>query len=203
MNELLPGIWHWTAFRESIGAEVHSYWVEPAGIVIDPMIPPDVGLDWWDGRDLKPQQCVLTIGLHWRHSSDFAERFDCPVRVAAPGLERYEGTDRKAEKFEWGDEVAPGVTAIEVDSIAPDEAALHIAAGDGVVALGDSLIRADGGAPLQFVPDFLMGDDPETVKAGLRDSLRGLLTREWDALLMAHGDPIVRAGQSALRDFLK
>src|SRR4051812_9572880 len=204
MRELLPGVWHWTAFHDSIGQDVCSYWIEPAGIVIDPMVPPDVGLDWFDARDIRPQQAVLTIGLHWRHSEQFAERWRIPIRVPWPALERYEGTDRpgKCAKYEWGDEVAPGVTAVEIDAIAPDEGALYIAHGEGAVAIADGLLRVRGGAPLGFMPDSLLGDDPETVKEGLRDAYRGLLTREWDTLLLAHGDPIATGAREELKDFL-
>ena len=203
MNEIQTGIWHWPAYYDSIGMNVHSYWIEPAGIVLDPMVPPDAGLEWWDEREVKPQQVVLTIGLHWRESEEFAKRFGIPIVAPKPALHRYEGTDRNPETFEWGDEIAPGVTAIEVGGIAPDEAALHIAHGDGAVAIADGAIRASGGGPLMFVPDGLMGDDPEKVKAALRDSFRGLLTREWDTMLMAHGDPIASGAQKALKDFIE
>ena len=204
MDELLPGIWHWTTFYDSIGMEVSSYWVEPAGIVIDPMVPPGDGLEWWDGRDLHPQQVVLTIGLHWRHSEQFVERWNIPIRVPRPSLERYDGTDRtaKVEPYEWNDEIAPGVTAVEIGGIAPDEAALHIAHGDGVVAIGDGLLRVRGGAPLGFMPDSLLGDDPEAVRKDLRDSYNGLLTREWDTMLLAHGDPIPSGARQALKDLM-
>jgi hypothetical protein len=204
MRELTDGIWHWTCFRDSIGQEVSSYWIEPAGIVIDPMVPPDVGLEWWEGRGVKPQQVVLTIGLHWRQSDEFAERFGIPVRAPAAARKRYddEGLDRPFEKYEPGDEVAPGVTAVEIGGIAPDESALHITHGRGAVAIADGLIRTQSDAPLGFVPDSLMGDDADSVKGGLRDAFERLLTRDWDAILLAHGDPIPSAGQTALRDFL-
>jgi hypothetical protein len=204
MRELTDGIWHWTCFRESIRQDVSSYWIEPAGIVIDPMVPPDVGLEWWEERDVQPQQVVLTIGLHWRDSDEFVERFGIPVRAPAAARERYddEGLDRPFEKYESGDEVAPGVTAVGIGAIAPDESALHIAHGPGAVAIADGLIRGRAGAPLGFVPDSLMGDDAERVKDGLRESFRGLLTRHWDAVLLAHGDPIAPGGQAALREFL-
>ena len=202
MKEISDGIWHWTAFRATIGMDVSSYWIEPAGIVIDPMAPPDAGLDWWDGRDVQPQQVVLTIGLHWRDSDEFAERFGVPVRAPAAAAHRFEEDDREWQRYEPGDELAPGVTAVEVGAIAPDETALHIAHGPGAVAIADGLIKADGEGSLEFVPDFLMGDDPETVKTGLRDSLRGLLERDWDALLLAHGDPVASGGRRALEEFL-
>jgi hypothetical protein len=204
MEEVQPGIWHWRTYYDSIGMDVHSHWIEPAGIVLDPMVPDDVGLEWWDDRDVKPQQIVLTIGLHWRHSEEFASRWGIPIRVPAPSLDRYEGTDRagKVEAFEWNDEIAPGVTAVEIGAIAPDEAALHMTYGDGVVSIADAVIRGSGGGPLMFVPDGLMGDDPETVKTGLHDSLRALLEREWDTMLLAHGDPIVGGAKKELKDFL-
>ena len=202
MDELLPGIWHWTTFRETIGMDVSSYWLEPAGIVIDPMVPRDAGLEWFEGREVRPRQVVLTIGLHWRESAEFAERFSIPVRAPAPALERYEGTDREAQGYEWGEEIAPGVTAVEIGAIAPDEGALHIDYSGGAVAIADGLIRMDDG-PLGFVPDELMGDDPEAVKAGLLDAFRGLLAREpWDTLLLAHGAPLVGGGRKALEDFV-
>src|SRR3712207_7652035 len=53
-------------------------------------------------------------------------------------------------------EIAPGVTALEVGGIAPDDTALYIAHGDGVLSIGDAVIRIGG--RLGFVPDFLWGD---------------------------------------------
>jgi hypothetical protein len=44
--------------------------------------------------------------------------------------------------------------------------------------------------------------DPERDKQALRDSLRGLLMRDFDNLLFAHGEPLVGGGKQALRDFL-
>src|SRR4051794_10286168 len=204
MRELIDGIWHWTSFRDSIGQDVSSYWVEPAGVLIDPMVPRDVGLEWWEGRAAEPQQIVLTIGLHWRDSDLFVDHFGIPVRAPAAARERYDrdGVDRPFEKYEPGDTLAPGVDAVSVGAIAPDESALHIAHGPGAVAIADGLIRAPRTAALAFVPDFLMGEQPDRVKDGLRDSFRGLLTRDWDAILLAHGDPIPSEGQTALRNFL-
>ena len=202
MDEIAPGIFHWTAFRESIGMDVHSYWIEPAGIVLDPMVPEDVGLDWWDDRDTSPTQVVLTIGLHWRETPEFVERFGCEVRAAESALERWKGDDdRSATPFGDGDVIAPGVTAIEIGAIAPDEFALFIEEGNGAIALADSLIRDDDGGDLSFVPDYLMGDDPEGVKDGLTSALRALLDRDFDTLLMAHGAPIASGAKDVLARF--
>src|SRR6201995_1062015 len=104
MDEIAPGIFHWTAFRESIGMNVHSYFVEPAGIVLDPMVPEDVGLDWWEERGHTPTQVVLTTGLPWRETPEFVPPFGCTVRAASPALERWsDEPDRSATPFEDGD----------------------------------------------------------------------------------------------------
>src|SRR3954451_24479114 len=121
MNEIVPGIFHWTAQHPDIHSRVSSYYVEPAGIVIDPLEPED-GMGFFDGLDLAPQQVVLTSGLHWRHADRFPHRYDAVVRVVAEGIERWgDDSDRDAEPFHYNDEVAPGVIAHEVARIAPDD----------------------------------------------------------------------------------
>jgi hypothetical protein len=198
MNEIAPGIYHWTARHPDIHARVSSYYVQPAGIVIDPLEPED-GMGFFDELDLPPQQVVLTSGLHWRHSDRFRDRYDATIRVVSSGVPRWDGTGREAETFEYGDEVAPGVRALEVGQICPDDTALHIAHGNGAISFADGLISHEG-VPT-FVPDSLMEDAEET-KEGLRNSLRGLLEKDFDTLLFAHGDPLEKGGFAALKNFL-
>jgi hypothetical protein len=194
MQEIIPGVFHWSAFHEPIRANVSSYYVQPAGILIDPKIPEN-GLDSLPGT---PQQIVLTTGLHDRDSARLAKQFGIPIRAPHEAVARLGGT-LEVEPFGDGDEVAPGVTAIHIGKLADDESALHIAVGDGAIAFADGLIRY-GGA-LGFVPDALIGEHPDRVKEGLKDSFRGLLTRDFDNLLFAHGDPLVGGGKEALRKF--
>jgi hypothetical protein len=198
MDEIVPGIFHWMAMHPVIHTRVSSYFVEPAGIVLDPL-EPDEGFGFFDELDLPPQQVVLTNGLHWRHSDRFRDRYDATIRVVEEGLPRWEGTDRTAEPFNYNDEVAPGVIAHEVARICPDDTALIIEHGRGAIAFADGLTAPDG-VP-SFVPDGLM-DDPEDTKRALRDRLRGLLTKEFDTLLFAHGQPIASGGRHALKEFL-
>ncbi|MEA2127436.1 MAG: hypothetical protein QOJ85_327, partial [Solirubrobacteraceae bacterium] len=144
MREVIPGIFHWTTPHEPIGARVSSYYVEPAGIVIDPKVP-DEGLESLPGT---PQQVVLTTGLHDRDAQRFADAFDIPIRAAFEAAERL-GDALEIEPFNDGDEVAPGVTAIVIDVLCPDECALHIAVDKGAIAFADGLIRY--GDALAFV----------------------------------------------------
>jgi hypothetical protein len=199
MQEIAPGIFHWTAFRESIGMRVSSYYVEPAAAVIDPMVPEE-GLEVFDGHQ-PPRQAILTTRHHYRQSDQFVERFGCAVVASAPGLHEFEGTDRVVEGFDFGDEVAPGVVAVGTDAISPDDTTLHIVVGAGALAFADGLVRPPGG-PLCFVPDRLIGPDPKPVKEALIDAFRGLLERDFDILLFAHGEPLVGGGRAALEEFV-
>ena len=45
MREIAPGLWHWTARHEHIGADVSSYYLPIERVLIDPMVPAE-GIDW-------------------------------------------------------------------------------------------------------------------------------------------------------------
>ena len=52
------------------------------------------------------------------------------------------------------------------------------------------------GDGLGFVPDGLLGDDPEGVKAGLRAAYARIADElEFEALLLAHGGPMASGGR--------
>jgi hypothetical protein len=202
IREILPGVWHWTTVHPRIRVPVDSYYVEPAGVVLDPTVPRE-GLEWFSGREM-PQQVVLTNRHHLRHSERFAEAFGCPIRCSAPGLHEFEGGGPVVEGFAFGSEIAPGVVTHEVGAICPDDTALWISIPGAAPALAfaDGLQHPRGGG-LTFVPGVLMGDDPSAVRAELRAALRRLLGElDFDSLLFAHGDPIVGGGKDALRAFV-
>ena len=45
-------------------------------------------------------------------------------------------------------------------------------------------------------------DEPERVKAETATALERLLELDFDAVLLAHGEPIAAGGKQALRDFI-
>ena len=196
MEEVLPGVFDWTAFHEGIRTIVHSHYVASAAALIDPMLPEE-GLDWFEG-ERRPERVLLSNRHHYRHSDRFAERFGCPVLCHESGLHEF-GEGQEVEGFSFGDEVAPGIVAREVAAICPDETALHIT-GSGALALADGATR-DAGGSLAFVPDRYIGDDPEGVKDALRASFGKLLELEFDSLLLAHGAPFAGDGKDALASF--
>ena len=151
MDEILPGLWDWTTFHEGIGLEVHSHFHEPTGTLIDPRIPPEE-LGWFERRGAPPQRIVLTNRHHFRHSGEFASEFGCPVLCHEAGL--HEFPDGGVEGFAFGDELAPGVRALEVGVLTPEETALLL---PGALALADAITRGPHG-DFGFFSDDLLGD---------------------------------------------
>jgi hypothetical protein len=199
MEEIAPGIYHWTSYRDTIKQDVHSYYVPEAAALIDPM-EPDEGLDWFAGRET-PERILLTNRHHYRHSGRFADRFGSNVLCHKAGLHEFEGGPA-VKGFEFGEQVAPGITAHEVGSICPEESALHIQAGGGALCVADGVVNWPGRPGLNFVPDYLLGDDPEGVKEGLRSAYGRLADElDFDVLLMAHGDPVTGGARKTLRAF--
>lgn len=198
MVEIAPGLWHWTARRESIGAEVSSYYLESEHVLIDPMIPRE-GLDWFEAHGT-PEHAILTNRHHDRDAWRLHAAIEVTVHCVRNGLHELEGRG-PVEAFEFGDELPGGVIAHEVDAICPDETALHIPR-HRALACADGVVRWGGGDRLQFVPDYLM-DDPERTRERLREAYRGLLGLDFDLLLLAHGEPIVGGARDALRAFVE
>ena len=138
-------------------------------------IPP--GVHHWTAFQPELKERVSSYYVEPARETDrFAEAFRCLVRCPLAALKLLEDA-RTGEPFDDADEVGPGVTAIEIGKLAPDETALHVAAGEGAIAFGDALIRPPGG-PLAFLPATELGAHPDRVRDGLRDSFRGLLLRD-------------------------
>jgi hypothetical protein len=194
-REVLPGLYHWTALHPGIGARVSSYYVEAAGVVLDPKRPED----GWEALPGPVRQILLTSGHHVRDAAELADRLAIAVNASREAAQHIGGA-LEVEVFADGEEVLPGITAIHIGALSEDEGALHIAGSGGAIAFADGLISHDGS--VGFVPDGLMGDDPDGVKRGLARAFHGLLERDFDHLLFAHGDPVIGGGKATLREFV-
>jgi len=194
MEEVLPGIWHWTAEHPNTGSLVSSYWVRPSRAVIDALLPEE-GLEAF--AEDPPERFLLSNRHHLRHAVRFAERFGCVVECSKPGLHEFE-KGPSVEGFDFGDQVAPGIQALEVGAICPDESALLIEDAEAL-AIADGIRHYEG--RMGFFADWLLGDEPKAVKSGLRSAYSALLDRDFDNLLFAHGEPLIGGGKEALRRF--
>jgi hypothetical protein len=197
VQEIAPGLWHWTAHHDHIRMNVSSYLLAGERVAIDPMIPAE-GLDWFERRGA-PEHALLTNRHHDRDAWSLRDAFGTTVHCVRCGLHELEGRG-PVEPFDFGDLLPGGVTALEVDAICPDETALYVPA-HRALACADGVVRWRERDALGFVPDALM-DEPEVTRARLRDAYRSLLALDFDTLLLAHGDPLVGDGRDALRAFV-
>jgi Metallo-beta-lactamase superfamily len=195
MEEITPGVWHWTARHPKIHLDVSSYFLPEHALLLDPLVPPE-GIARLEEL-ARPREILLTNRHHWRDCGKLIERFGCTVRAPRVGMHEF-GEGQPVEPYDFGDSLVDGaVTVHEIGAICPDESALHIpsvsalAVADGVIHYGE----------LGFVPDDLM-DDPEDTKVALKEAYARLADElDFESLLTAHGAPVVRGARQALRDF--
>jgi hypothetical protein len=203
MREVLPSLFHWTARHPKIHVEVSSYWLDDAGVAIDPLIPPDAGLDWFAERPTPPAVVLLSNRHHYRESGRFAERFELPIYCNRAGLHEF-ADDEDVHGFDIGEQLPGGVLAHEMGAICPDDTVFHLPALRALV-IADGVVRGgphgqDG--PLGFVPDSLMDDPPKT-RDGLLAACKRLLSElDFEHLLLAHGGPVIGAGRTLLQDLV-
>lgn len=200
MEEILPGVVHWTATHPNIRSKVDSWWLPDGGVLIDPLVPPDVGLDWFAEQTVPPAAIVLSNRHHYRESGRFRERFGCGVHVPRAGLHEF-GADRQpVEPYDPGDELPGGLVVYEIGALCPDDMALYLPSAEAVF-FADGVVGVRGERPgrIGFVPPSLM-DDPEATTRGLVAALRRLLDRVPDLrhVLMAHGGAVLNEGRSEL-----
>ena len=200
MNEIAPGVLHWTAVHPNIKMDVSSYFVTSSGAAIDPLLPDD---DVSELGDHRPELIVLTNRHHTRSCEAIAREFGCPIVCHEAGLHEFDdGPD--VQGFSWGDELAPGITALEVDAICAEETALRIDLDDGFLSVADAVMRY--GEDLDFVPERYLVDDPADapqVKRAIREAFGRLLDEPFDSLLFAHGNPLIGGGKEAVRRFVE
>jgi hypothetical protein len=190
MEEITPGIRHWTAVHPKIGWVVSSYWLPGLRVLLDPLeVPEQV-----DGVD----EIVLSNRHHRRSAFEARERFGAVVRVPRVGLHEF-AEDDPVEPYDFGEPLAGGaITPHQVTELWPDDGALHMPSLEAL-AIADTVL-SDGGR-LEFMPDVCFGDR----HAEQRDIREGLarLAEELDFrhLLLAHGPPLRDDGRERLREF--
>lgn len=203
MREVLPGVFHWTTLHPRIRIPVSSYWLDEGGVLIDPLVPGEGGIQWFAARPNPPSAVLLSNRHHYRDSGRFVEAFGCSVHCNRAGLHEFiEG--EVVAGFAPGDVLPGGVVACEVGGICPDDSALYLPS-RRAVAFADGLVR--GGphgqeGPPGFVPDGLMDDPPATKRALLAAFARLLDELDFEHVLLAHGDPLIGDGRRLLRELV-
>jgi hypothetical protein len=203
VNEILPGVFHWSVFYPKINQVVHAhYWAEGKALT-DPLLPDDPEPVLAELHERGLDVIVLSNRHHWRSCTELQASFP-EVTVLCNDQGLYEFTDddeRWVEPYAFGALVAPGLEALAFGAISSDDAALRFDTEGGALLFGDGVMVWDG--ELAFMPDRLLGDPPEAVKDDLRAGLRRLLDEaSFESLLFAHGEPRLGDGRAALEAFL-
>jgi hypothetical protein len=172
-GELARDLWWWTGRRDSIGADVTSYYYKTGRFVLlfDPLLPPEDPEGFWRAldRDVLPGDEVhvlVTRASHERSSEEMLGRY--------PGSRRWQQSD----------EAPAGVTGISAGR--PDEVVFWIPEHRALV-VGDALVGDGAGGLKASRPELVPG-------------LRPLLELEPALVLVSHGGPV--HGADALRGAL-
>jgi hypothetical protein len=193
MQELTPGIRHWSGRHPNIGWEVSSYWLPGLKVLLDPLdVPAEVE---------EIDEIILSNRHHKRSAFEARERFGAVLRVPRTGMQDYSPGD-PVEPYEYGEPLAGGaITAHLVTDLWPDDGVLHIPSLEAL-EIADTVLHY--GDELSLVPENLMGDDPEADREGILGGLRRLSADlDFKHLLFAHGTPIGNEGHARLDAFLE
>ncbi len=204
MREVLPDVYHRPAMHPRIAMEVSSYWLAEAAVLIDPLVPAEEGLGFFERRATPPAEILLSNRHHYRDSGRFQDMYGCPVYCNRAGLHEFTHGER-VSGFDPGDPLPGGVSAHDVGGLCADETALCLPSRRAVI-FADGVVR--GGpqgqtGPLGFVPDTLM-DDPPGTKRHLLDAFSRLLDElDFEHLLLAHGGPVIGDGREQLQELVE
>jgi glyoxylase-like metal-dependent hydrolase (beta-lactamase superfamily II) len=192
VGEVFPRVYRWTMHDDRIDAQSDSYAVVDDGnvVLIDPL-----PLATQDLAQLGAVRAILlTASCHERSAGRYRREFKVPVHAPAGAVDFEKDPDFW---YDQGDHLAGNLIAIH--SPGPTEAyySFYLERDGGVVFCAD-LLTNYAGEGLAFVPDEYQDDAPR-----IRESVRHLLSLQFQTLCPNHGDPITSAAKEAIRDALK
>lgn len=157
-------------------------------VVVDPPPFDEDDKAYWDAMGLKADLVIITNRNHIRDS----RWFKAPVAMHENEVSQVDIEVQQALK---GDESLPnGLRLVELPGKSPGEIGLYQPQ-RRLLMLGDALI-APGGA-LKLIPEAKL-DDP----VRLRLSLQELRAIDFDVLLLADGEPLLRDAKARVLAFL-
>lgn len=195
MREILTGIYSWPWFSEPHGYNFNGHFILHAGgnLCIDPVEPTDEDLEEVARRGVA--HILITNRNHSRAANKLRARTGARTAIhpADAPHARSEGAELDRE-LKQGDKVgpfmvhgAPGKSAGEVVLFWPERK---------ILLVGDAVVGHPPGR-CKLLPDKVV-DDP----ARLRESVRGLLSIDFDILLVGDGEPILQAALERLRELV-
>lgn len=208
MEQIAPGLWHWTAPHPDWtprDAEnggwleiVSSYALvsDDALVLIDPLVPSDETERFWQAldRDVEshgPPAIVITVFWHERSAAEIADRY--PGSTIWAPADTPEGHVPYTHTYAAGDELPAGIRASDVSRLG--ELVLYLPS-HKAVAFGDVVL--DG---VRLLPAGWLRND--MTRKDVADALRPLLDEEVELLLLTHGGPVAQDALAQLENALE
>jgi glyoxylase-like metal-dependent hydrolase (beta-lactamase superfamily II) len=195
MREIVSNIFTWPWFSQPHGYNFNGYLVcHPTGnVCIDPVEPSEKDLDELAQRGV--DRIVVTNRNHSRAANKVHAR--AGARIA---IHPADAPHARSQGAEIDDELKPdgkvgSLVVVRVPGKSPGEVALHWPE-RRILIVGDAVIGNPPGR-CGLLPDKVM-DDP----ARLRESVRGLLSVDFDALLVGDGEPILQDAKERMKELV-
>jgi len=193
MREIVPGILTWPWYSARFGYDFNGFLVRrPDGnLAIDPVEPTDDDLAVLAGEGVA--RIILTNRNHYRAALRLRERTGARVAVhpADAGFVRDKGVPVD-DALAPGERVGPFII-VSAAGKSPGEIALHWP-DKRLCIVGDACVGTPPGG-LSLLPPSVI-DEPDELRRSLRRIAAEL---DFDTLLLADGESILRGGRAALQ----
>jgi hypothetical protein len=163
-------------------------------LLIDPIAPPDPLPAEGDVAIL------ITIPYHVRDAEQLADRYDAPI-YGHPACRKRLRRARRFKEIAPGDELPGGATAHAIGKPRRYETPIHLPSQRALV-FGDAVVEA-GGRLRVWTHDPVDDKVARFYRERFNPTLRPLLDLDVEAVLVTHGEPILKDGRAELQRALR
>jgi glyoxylase-like metal-dependent hydrolase (beta-lactamase superfamily II) len=196
MREILPNIYTWPWFSEPHGYNFNGHLILHSGgnLCIDPVEPAAADLE--EIVRLGASRILLTNRNHSRAANKIRERTGARTAIhpADAPHARKEGAELDDE-LHVGEKIGP-LNLVGAPGKSPGEVVLHWPERK-ILIVGDAVV-GDPPGRCKLLPEKVV-DDPTR----LRESVRALLTLDFDILIPGDGTPILQDAKNRLRELVE
>jgi glyoxylase-like metal-dependent hydrolase (beta-lactamase superfamily II) len=195
MKEILTGIFTWPWFSEPHGYNFNGHFIRHAGgnLCIDPVEPTENDLAELAGYGVA--RILLTNRNHSRAANKVRAHTGARTAIhpADSSHARSEGAQLDDE-LQIGEKIGP-LSVIGADGKSPGEVVLHWPERK-ILIVGDVVV-GDPPGRCKLLPEKVVDDLPR-----LRESVRSLLSLDFDILLPGDGEPILQSAKERLGELV-
>jgi glyoxylase-like metal-dependent hydrolase (beta-lactamase superfamily II) len=196
MREILTGIFSWPWFSEPHGYNFNGHFIRYAdgNLCVDPVEPSEEDMAEMARQGVA--HILITNRNHSRAANKIRARTGARTAIhpADAPHARSEGAELDDE-LKIGDKVGPFMV-VGAPGKSPGEVVLHWPERK-ILLVGDAVV-GDPPGKCKLLSDKVVDDPPR-----FRESARGLLALDFDALLVGDGVPILQSAKERLRELVE